>query len=650
MRLAVLLVLHGCVFVGEGKLEEWRLQIDEDEDGSPLEDDCNDRDPLRSPDFEEIPYDGIDNDCDGTDLLDVDGDGQAGIAEADWTGTENGFVWPFGFTEVDCDDTDPNTAPYVLSDLPYDGIDQDCDGDNDYDQDGDGFVARGYTQADIDAYVARWPHIAAGSITVQGFDDCNDGNSAVFPGAAEVPYDGHDNDCDDGDDYDQDGDGYFWDGITASEYGTFCLTYPVACSGALEGDCGDDSDIVYPGAFEVPNDGIDNDCDGDGLDADQDGAPDCDFAPGPDCDCDDTDPAVNPDVLEVLGDGIDDDCGGNGDGARWRRTTASWERLGRPGVAATPDGWAVGVTSVSDTISTSQGVLASRVVVLGAPPSNVHTYQGIAVIGSRTPGEWIDAVAVGSTVYAATTSFLNDRTFFDLGRLDFSASLPTVTADSDNVLGLVDPVRQVEVQQGGGGTIWTTACFGTTAAARYWDSPLPEDSELFTFPANGTACTSDLAAGQRIEVCDATGCEAQTIDTAGTVAAATSRWPALDVTTAQERDGWWAFTLASDGVLLDDGTTTYDLLAGEPIVGVDAVPLGGSEVAVVAAFGGGDPHVSLLYGVPGSLVEVRMPDDAGGRVPKYVGIDYEGGLIGVFATFDSTTPLDDVLAWAWLSY
>lgn len=61
----------------------------------------------------EIPYDGVDQDGDGVDLVDRDGDG---------------FASELAFGP-DCNDRDPTVRPDAAD--PCDGVDRDCDGADD---------------------------------------------------------------------------------------------------------------------------------------------------------------------------------------------------------------------------------------------------------------------------------------------------------------------------------------------------------------------------------------------------------------------------------------------------------------------------------------------------------------------------------------
>ena len=174
---------------------------------------------------------------------------------------------------TDCDDNDVNVHPNILEDDTVrcgDGVDNNCDGIDpvcsSVDGDGDGWTEeRG---------------------------DCDDGDSAVNPGQAEIPYNGRDDDCNAAtSDTDVDRDGY--DAVEAGG-----------------NDCDDMNRAINPEARDIPNNGVDEDCDGvdrTPMNADGDG----DGFSEADGDCNDEDEAVNPNAVEISYNGRDDDCDPN---------------------------------------------------------------------------------------------------------------------------------------------------------------------------------------------------------------------------------------------------------------------------------------------------------------------------------------------------
>jgi hypothetical protein len=285
--------------------------------GDPV-DDCDDTVATTYPGASEIIGDEIDQDCDDgeTCYVDADGDGVRAdsatvVASDDLDCTDDGEATASA-TSGDCDDSNNTIAPGLTE--RCDGLDNDCNGSLagiERDLDGDGYVA---CSEDAGGWDGTPP---------TGFDDCDDFDTTVLPGSAEL-CDGLDNDCDGtipADESDADLDGYVsctvddggWDGV------------------AIAGgdDCDDADATTYEGATELVGDGIDQDCDGGELcyvDADGDGvhdgtttvtSSDIDCADAgeidssaPSGDCDDADATVYTGATEVTADGVDQDCDG----------------------------------------------------------------------------------------------------------------------------------------------------------------------------------------------------------------------------------------------------------------------------------------------------------------------------------------------------
>ncbi len=162
----------------DGEVDEG-FTSDLDEDGSISEacggDDCDDARAGTYPGAEEI-CDLIDNDCnDIADDIDVDEDG---YYDADCERPDDCTDCP---PADDCDDSDAAVNPGA-EEIPYDGIDNDCDGEDVVDADGDGYA----------------------DSSVDGGTDCDDSDASVNTAAEEVCDDGIDNDCNEQTDADDD--------------------------------------------------------------------------------------------------------------------------------------------------------------------------------------------------------------------------------------------------------------------------------------------------------------------------------------------------------------------------------------------------------------------------------------------------------------
>ena len=312
---------------------------DADADGYAACEECDDSDATAFPGGVEV-CDGVDNDCNGT-PDDSPSDPTTYYADADADGfgdgesSQDACAVPVGYVNnsTDCDDANLGVNPDA-SDV-CDTVDNDCDATVDGDAT---YFSTFYADSDTDTYgdsdLSMVQCFVADGYVSDG-TDCDDGDAAVSPAAAEV-CDLVDNDCEGTVDLGAiDGESWYSD-VDADGYGAgaaIVVCDQPASSVAVDGDCDDAQPAVNPDAVEVC-DSVDNDCndvvddgatdaqtfyadvDGDGYGNADDTIEACGSAPAgyvaDGTDCDDTSGTEYPGAPEAC-DGVDNNCTGGVD-------------------------------------------------------------------------------------------------------------------------------------------------------------------------------------------------------------------------------------------------------------------------------------------------------------------------------------------------
>jgi len=294
------------------------VDLDLDNDGFETPIDCNDNDPAIHPEAEEIPGDGVDQNCDRREICyqDRDGDGYG----SEFTAVSDMACTGYSFNSGDCHDDNPDAHPGA-AEIPGNTVDDDCDGQALCFVDGDADGYGGPSVAVAPNIDGEWVCDAPESGLSTTSEDCDDQAPEISPGATEVAGNNSDENCDGSilcyEDADNDGQG---SAVAAA------LALPALCDepGNLRAlsldDCDDNNPNAYVGAPEIPGNGVDEDCnttetcyvdsdnDSYGSETTSEGPLDCFGYANTNDDCNDGDPAIFPGAPEVIGDLVDDDC------------------------------------------------------------------------------------------------------------------------------------------------------------------------------------------------------------------------------------------------------------------------------------------------------------------------------------------------------
>jgi hypothetical protein len=219
--------------------------------------DCDDASASDYPGATETIANGDDEDCSGGDSCYTDSDkdlygSTAALVSSDLDCSDSGE----SSLSTDCDDTSSTIKPGGTE--TCNSKDDDCDGSTD-----EGVTTTYYADSDGDTYGVSTTTTAACSLP-SGYatrsTDCDDTSASDYPGASESVANGDDEDCDGVDSCydDNDSDGY--GGTTVVD--SLDLDCTDAGESSFSTDCSDSNAARSPGALEICDDTVDDDCSG----------------------------------------------------------------------------------------------------------------------------------------------------------------------------------------------------------------------------------------------------------------------------------------------------------------------------------------------------------------------------------------------------
>ena len=561
---------------------------------------------------------------------------------------------------MDLDDSiHPGRA--LSDDVAYDGEDTNCDGLNDFDQDGDGFMPEQTSYENLfDNFIGAFHNGTSPWPILWG--DCLDNDTTVtdqagapvlgadvYPEniAGEVWYDGIDSDCAGDNDFDQDGDGVM-------------LLTDGTGNGAPDQSATWDA---YEASWSTGTIPTYNDCDDDDI-------------------------ATFPGALELFGDGADSDCDGDADATPFGFDDLVWVNPRPPRVDVTNYNYVL-VTSADqvDLGVTQPDHIAAALTFDLTPGYDAQTIDRIMWLGLSNAlplGNAVDVTADGESFWgSASYVFAGANGYISSKRMMYNNTLQGYIQDvfQWSIVGTAYTGLAVDLVLDDDGGPWNVSCGENTVQALYGSAAAPtstHDASLSPTPAlpegvPGGMCfwdsvpNANTGIGQLV-LCDVADCVMYdfnvNVDTL--TLSATQNWSGTQLTYATHREGYHHVLDASPGATIMGPMPTINVLTDYWLNTIDAdwrdtnadglddliYVIGVGEPVIDDGLG---PRVILAYGDPsGALTEKVISYEDPLRpnlVPTAASIhtDESRLFIGVSGT-DASAPFQDSVGWVFFGW